>query len=508
MIAFFSVLNPNYKVPNLFAYNFAGFACVAFAVFLLSSQPFYLSQVMKLRSSVMGSTIGTLGVVDELTAIVVAPVTGTLIDILNRVAWRHKHIPSGTRLVGTISFCLIFVSLCSYGTWASNVFPDLWISRSVFAVGVTGVMSTVLVLLHEASFSDFEWSHFIFWRGPRTRANSELSSLLSNLLTQLTNTGKLSAILGVSTGIGAIFSVSFFLTLPNTLGRSRPDSSSSENLRLAYVVIGCFALISAFALLGLSYDCISLRRSAGRISPVAESSRVPYFETMKQGLDAAIKSRSVRVAYCGALVSRATSVAIAVFVPFLVFKFYNATGQCGSSTPDSSGIYPLKDSCKKGFIFLAVLTGVAQTVALLLTPMWGVLVDSKRFGSVFSLMAASILGVIGSFGLCLLGVGSNPYDPRNVWCYLAVSLIACSQIGIIISSMSILSTFGREKTEEDPDLIGSVTGFYHLSGGIGILLLSKIGGSWSDRWIFGPFFVLGIFNLGLTTICAAKWRKD
>lgn len=508
MLGILSVLNPNYKVPNLLAYNFAGFACVAFAVFLLSSQPFYLSEVMDLHPSVMGSTIGTLGVVDELTAILVAPVIGTLIDFINKLAWKQKHIPSGTRLVGTISFSLIFVSLCIYGTCASNVFPDLWLGRSAFAVGVTGVMSTVVVLLHEASSSDFEWSHFAFWRGQRSRANSELSSLLSELLAQLTNTGKLSAVLGICTGLGAIFSVSFFLTLPNALGRSRPDSSPSENLKLAYVVIGCFALVSAFAFMALSYDCISLRRWAGRVSPVAEYSKIPFFKTMKHGLGAAVRSHSIRVAYCGALVSRATSVAIAVFVPFFVFKFYNSTGQCGSSSPDSSGQYPLRGSCKKGFIFLAVLTGVAQTVALLLTPLWGILVDSKKFGSVFSLMIASILGLMGSFGLCILGLGSNAYDPRNVWCYLAISLIACSQIGIIISSMSLVSTFGRTKTEEDPDLIGSVTGFYHLSGGIGILLLSKIGGSWSDQWIFGPFFVLGVFNLGLLSICAAKWRTD
>lgn len=510
------VLNPFYKARNLVAYNYAGFACIALAVFLLASQPFYLSQVMKLDPSAMGSTIGTLGVIDEMTAILVAPFCGTLIDYINKLAWRSPHIPSGTKVISFFSFIFLFISLSGYGTLTKHVFPDLWLARSLFAVGVTGVMSTVVVMLHESSSSDFKWSQLLLWNKTRESDDSqtssalqastdELSPFLENVPQKGNNSGKLSALLGICTGLGAIFSVSFFLTLPNRLEKYREYPTPESNIKLAYVLIGFFALLSSLVLLLFGYDCVRQRRVKGCTSPPDRLSRIPFFKMMKEGFQASLRNHKIQIAYCGALVSRASSVAISVFVPLLVFKFYNSAGKCGNSV--TSAEVPGKDSCREGFVFLAILTGVAQTVALILTPIWGVLIDSKRFGNVFTLMAASLLGLVGSLGLCFKGYNESIYDPRNAFCFLNTSLIACSQIGVIISSMSLLSTFGIEDSKEDHTLIGSVTGLYQFCGGIGILLLSKIGGSWSDKWIMGPFFVLGMLNMVLSLLCFITWRS-
>lgn len=510
------VINPFYKARNLVAYNYAGFACIAIAVFLLASQPFYLSQVMKLQPSVLGSAIGTLGVIDEMTAIIVAPFCGTLIDYINKLAWHSPLVPSGTRLVSFFSFLFLFISLSGYGTLTKNVFPDLWLARSLFAVGVTGVMSTVVVMLHESSSSDFRWKELLFWKKSlqndssqttsTSQANTEESSpLLDVAQHKKSKRGKLSALLGICTGLGAVFSVSTFLTLPNRLEKYRKAPTPESDIKLAYVLIGFFALLSSLVLLLFAYDCVRQRRASGLTSPPDTLSRVPFFLMMKQGLQASLKNHKIQIAYCGALVSRASSVAISVFIPLLVFKFYNLTGKCGSAGTTADA--PAKESCREGFVFLAILTGVAQTVALLLTPIWGILVDSKRFGSIFTLMTASMTGLLGSFGLCFLGYNkSSIYDPRNVSCFLATSFIACSQIGVIISSMSLLSTFGVEDSKEDHTLIGSVTGLYQLCGGAGILLLSKVGGSWSDSWILGPFFILGMLNVLLTLLCFISWR--
>lgn len=508
------VLNPYYRVRNLAAYNYAGFACIAIAVFLLASQPFYLSQVIKLKSSILGSTIGTLGVIDELTAIFVAPFCGTLIDYINKLAWRSPRIPSGTKIVSFFSFIFLFIALSGYGTLTKNVFPDLWLARSLFAVGVTGVMSTVVVMLHESSSSDFQWKQLLIWK--KTIGNEysqtssafqatteELSPLMDEVRCKRSNNGKLSALLGICTGLGAIFSVSTFLTLPNRLEKYRKSPTPESGIKLAYVLIGFFALLSSLVVLLFGYDCVRQRRARGLASAPDALNRVPFFLMMKQGFQASLKNQKIQIAYCGALVSRASSVAISVFIPLLVFKFYSATGKCGSSAGESTN-----ESCREGFVFLAILTGVAQTAALLLTPLWGVLVDSKRFGNVFTLMIASITGLVGSMGLCLLGYNGSIYDPRNVSCFLVTSCIACSQIGVIISSMSLLSTFGIEDSKEDHSLIGSVTGLYHLCGGVGILLLSKTGGSWSDQWTLGPFFILGLLNVVLTLLCFIAWRRD
>ena len=516
------VLNPRYRARNLVAYNVAGFVCIAFAVFLLSTQPFYLSQVMSRDRSEMGATVGSLGVMDEVAAIAVAPLFGTLIDYINQLAWRHSLLPSGTRCTAAIAFFLLFASLCSYGSWAKRVFPDVYIARTVFAMGVTGVMSSVVVLLHEAIFSDFNWQKLVFWgnlgadrlqRGPSEGdvEDSERSSLLDSQDTSTAggqsstrSNGKLSALLGIATGLGSIFAVSCLLTLPNRLGESHPYLAPADTLRMAYIIVGCSSLILALVLVLFFYDCVRERRAAGYSSPTSDQTRIPYFRMMHQGLEAAKNNPRIRVAYCGTLVSRGTSVAITVFIPLLVFKFYNASGKCGlSALPD-----PLGHSCKEGYVFLAILTGVAQTVALLLTPIWGILVDLRRVGSVKTLTLAAVLGALGSLGLCVLGSGVSAYDPRNAWCFVAANFIACSQFGLIIGSTSLISAFGENKTEEDPKYIGCVTGFYQLCGGLGVLILSSVGGAWSDRWILGPFLVLGIFDLALVLVCLSAERPN
>lgn len=512
------VLSPNYKSSNLVAYNFAGFACISVAVFLLASQPFYLSEVMKLDPSIMGATIGTLGVVDETTAIVAAPMIGTLIDFISMKAWQYPKLPSGPRFVAFLSFCFLSYSLCYYGTWAHNVHPDLWLARSLFAMGVTGVMSTVVVMLHEAGSSDFLWSHLLFWSKttrqlPQNSANPEetheLTGLISDHLNKKSKNGKLSALLGVCTGLGAIFSVFFFLTLPNRVQSYRPNSLLEINIKFSYILIGYFSFMVSLILLRFGYDSVRQRRAAGVVTASNQQSKVSFLAIMHEGFMESTKSRRIQVAYCGSLVSRATSVATSVFISFLVFSFFNATGRCGSTSgPRSTSEPPSKDSCREGFVFLAILTGVAQTVALLSTPIWGVLLDCKRFGNIFTLMIAAIVGVVGSLGLCSLGYSLSVYDPRNAWCFLTTSLISSSQTGLIISSMSILSTFGTGKAQEESNLIGSVTGFYHLSGGVGVLLLSKLGGSWSDKWTLGPFFILGCLNAFLTLVCACALKNS
>ncbi|WPK26788.1 hypothetical protein PUMCH_004149 [Australozyma saopauloensis] len=501
-----TVLNPNFGLRNLFAYNYAGLACISLAVYLLASQPFYLSEVMNVKASKMGSVIGTLGAVDELTAIVVAPLIGTLVDYINKTAWNIKYLPSGLRTVAVLSFLVLAVALFGYGTVSGGVFPSLWIYRSLFAMGVTGVMSTVVVSLHEASSSDFQWSQLKFWR-LKENSSIQLSGvddierealIAGNLGKQ--KVGTFAALLGVCTGIGAIFSVSVFLTLPTRLDLSHFRPTLKENIKAAYVLISVFSLLSGCLVFAFGYDCVKKRRAAGRSSSSDEHSKLPYFEMMRRGIDISLSNRRIQIAYFGALVSRATSVAIAVFVPLMVFKFYNAAGKCGSNEPH--GQPPTKSSCSEAFVFLAILTGVAQTIALILTPVWGVLVNSPRVGSAYTLLLASFSGLCGSFWLSV-SIYSDNFDPRNVWCFCAVSLIACSQIGIIVSSMSIISVFGRDEVGEDPNLIGSVTGLYHLCGGLGILLLSKLGGSLSDKSIAWPFSILASLCLILTLVCFA-----
>lgn len=501
------VLNPNYKVRNLFALNFAGFACISLVVFLLASQPFYLSDVIGVNQKKIGSVVGTLGVLDELTSILVAVFLGTFNDKLN--FWARlsaRFFPSGPRILELVGFVLLAISFLGYGKLSRHVFPDLWFWRAIFAVAVTACMSIVTVMLHEANNSDFAWTDLAFWKMYQKREHDEVEL---GLLTeepaytppQTKKHGRLSALIGVSTGLGAVFSVSFFLTLPVKLSDHNPDLSRAGSVKMSYLILAGFALVAAVLVFSFAYDSAKNRKNN---AVEEETKELTYLELLKQGLKASKNNRRVQLAYVSSFVSRSTTVANSVFIPLMVFKYYSEHGGCGVSV---NGKTPTKDDCYEGYVFLAILTGVAQTVALISSPIWGVLVDSKRLGCLMTLLIASLAGMIGTFGLCFASIGGDGYDPRNAVCFILVSFIGLSQIGTIIASMSLVSSVGQTADSDEHNVIGSISGCASVCGGFGILLITKVGGSWSDHWTFAPFFILGALNVVLAGSAIAATRR-
>lgn len=509
------VLNPNYKPRNLVALNVAGFMCISVVVFLLSSQPFFLSEVVGVAPEKTGATVGLLGTLDELTSVAVLPFIGTLTDKLNGVAWRGKY-PSGPRVLELCGFLLLALAMVGYGRLTWHVFPELWLWRAVFALAVTGIMNTVTVMLHEANNSDLDFTDFLFWRKKQTYAplgaEAELEGVQSagiqsevgeeypaetergfgdemeqdfQVAPPRKRHGKLAALLGVCTGLGAVFSLAVFLTMPVKLSHAFPSLSSKDSLRWLYTILGLYAVAAAVLVSFFAYDCVRERRE----NHSEELPKGSYFQLLRDGIAALRHNRRVQLAYVAGFVSRSTTVGTAVFIPLMVYKFYFSEGKCGAGTFTQ----PLKNECYNGYVFSAIVTGVAQTVALVSSPVWGILVDLHRLGSLAALFVASVCGMIGTFGLCLLG-GKGVFDPRNAGTFVFVSFMGLSQIGTIISSMSLLSSVGATEGNNDHRVIGSISGLSLLCGGAGILFITAVGGRWSDEWVFAPFFILGCFN--------------
>ena len=150
---------------------------------------------------------------------IVAPLLGALNDNLNSKQY------NGSKLIQSFSFIIIAISLFGYAVWCKNLVPDMFIFRSIFAIGVTGCMSMVTVILNELTISDFE-----FWRSNKQVTsqyiplNQEEEGEDSDEQQQHTSpdtlkkNGKFAGLMGVCTGLGAIFSVSVFVTLPINLG--------------------------------------------------------------------------------------------------------------------------------------------------------------------------------------------------------------------------------------------------------------------------------------------------
>lgn len=489
------MLHRDYHILNFIAFNLAGFACISLVVFLSSTQPFFLDLVLQVNAGAIGSVIGTLGFIDELVSVVTAPLLGALCDNVNTT-----RMVGGTRTIVCVGFGVIALGLMGYAKLGINV-GRLYVLRGLFAVGVTGCMSMVPVMLNELSNSDFRLKS---WRqqdnevaaGEELDARTSLESdefppIEEHLEWDNDNrrNGKYAACIGISTGLGAIFAVSFLLTMPSKIS----DSFSmpiKDSLQLTYFVVGCGSLFVGAGLSRFLYDSIKTDR------PLVVEEKPGYFSLLYRGAVASKGNFRIQLAYMGSFVARSTTVATSVFIPLLVYNFYYKSGMCNSGGDKEFS----KQNCRDGYIFAAILTGVSQTVALMSAPIWAWLIDHPLIGSIKSLFVSSGLGMVGCFGLCALGSSSTIYDPRTLACFIVVSFMGLSQTGVIITSMSLISSL---KTSPDT-VIGSISGLYSLCGGVGILIITKFGGLWSDHWILGPFFILGLFNLLLSLASAIR----
>ena len=190
-------------------------------------------------------------------------------------------------------------------------------------------------------------------------------------------------------------------------------------------------------------------------------------------------------------------------------------------------------------------------MALLCAPIMGYLSERSRQHN-YPLQAGALVGIVA---YALLGSLRSP-EPRSshggsAWIWLIVAGIGVSQIGAIVCSLGLL---GRAVVGDEPDddgdecneesapeedqndedgadaaqeggedtrllggrgemagrpslanMKGSIAGVYSLSGGAGILLLTKLGGLLFDRAASGaPFFMLAAFNGTLLLACVGR----
>ncbi|KAI3407131.2 hypothetical protein KGF56_000033 [Candida oxycetoniae] len=473
----------DYSVLNYFAFNFAGFACIAIVVFLTATQPFYIKEVIGIepkpgssKDSKIGHIIGALGFFDELTSMISAPFLGGLIDKLNALGF------GGSRIVQSSSFLIIVISLFGYAVINRSLIPDMFIFRCLFAFGVTACMSTVTVTLNEVTSSDFSLKMLSFWtknsRGEHPQETADLPH--DSAVVRSKKNGGFAGILGMCTGIGAIASVCILIPLPVEIV-DWTGTSAKQGLKYSYLVVALFALVSMLILYRFLYST-----GSSVIQDAARGHTQTYWKMIREGFEFSKNSRDARLAFAGAFVARATTVATTAFIPLVVYNFYYSKGECKNSS------WSEKDSCYEGYKFAAILNGVAQTVALVSAPLWAYLVD--RFGK-NTIAIASGLGAFGSLGLSC-NTNFEKYNPKTVSCFFFVSVIGLSQIGLVICSMSTLSGISNAHS-----IIGSLSGLYSFCGGIGIMVIILFGGIIADSWILGPFFVLGLFNLTLLGIC-------
>ncbi|KAJ9151942.1 Major facilitator superfamily transporter [Pleurostoma richardsiae] len=519
---------------------------ISFLVFLNSSISFVVTDLIGVKDGV-GDIVGTLGFVDELVALVACPLWGLASDRL------------GVRNVAVLGYAIIGLGLFVF-VQAANVYPQLLLARILFAIGATAAATMVTAILPSLTddsrnlIADPEQSTLV---GQNQRDSVALSveselTITPERFLRITNGGvrkenvdgeaarrpsALAGYVGLFTGCGALVALALFLPLPARF-------NSIEGINLAQALVYSFYVVGTIAFLVALFVFIGLRDLKGeegkgwrmllglkhasvqeggeeRGDARTRAAALPYWHLLKSSVKLGFTDSRIALGYLGGFVARASSVAIALFIPLFVNSFYLDRDVDGDVPPS-----------RQAYILASILTGVSQLIALICAPLFGYVSSrSGRFN--VPIVVATAFGIIGYAAFPNLstpeykdvkGRGGTPAV------FLLVSLIGISQIGAIVCSLGSLgrgviaadvpapldseSEGSRDQQWEETEALlgggpvsvapqsasrvqlkGTIAGVYSWCGGAAILLLTKLGGFLFDKWTrAAPFYLMAIFN--------------
>ncbi|KAK4046728.1 hypothetical protein OIO90_006459 [Microbotryomycetes sp. JL221] len=495
---------------------------ISFLVFLNSSQPFVLDQ-LGVHKHERGSVTGKLILADEIVALVGYLVWGYVADNFVGIG-----IVAGVGNV-IVGFALVlFVSV-------KSVWPGLLIARILFATGASALVTTLSAALsamtalpQSQSPSPVSSSAIIEESEDEQDASNgtERDVLLSNSLSDgqtnqnstsansdRLNSGRFSGLLGFSTGCGALIGVLVFLPLPTRLANWFPlnsdEASLARAIRWTFLMVALIAMLEAiFVSIGLRVesDIVKKRhhRSEAQIIRDRElQSSSVRGHTIKQavkdigrGFSLTMTDSRVTLAYVASFASRATSSIATGFIPLLVNHYFTTHDLCTPSVLFESS--PSREACRPAFIRASILTGVLQLTSLLLAPFIGLI--SSRLNESIVLCSSSILGAISFITFATL---PNQGDPRSSISWPSVIGMGASQIGGIVTSLSLVANVRGDLVVRDQiEVGGRLSAAYSFCGGIGILLIGNIGGTLFDIWVGAPFLLVGLAHVVVILVSA------
>lgn len=419
-----SFLRPGLGMANLVVLMVASMMAIASLVFLNAMQAYVLVDLLGWDRSRLGQTGGTFALADELVAIPMVAVWGLISDRIGR------------RIVFGVGMLIIAGSLAAY-PYAGCVYPS----------SIGSVVSSLLLL------------RLIFAVGA-SAATAMLTALIGDYASE-NGRGRLAGLVGMSTGLGALFAALCLSRLPLWLSRyGRP-------LHISFAITA--GLVGLTALLILLFMA-NLRDP----SEAAERSSFTFTQRLRIGL-ASISHSGLLLAYLAGFVARADSIALTLFIASWVDNHMALTGQCPVPTSTFT-------RCPAAKRLASNLMSVAHTTALLGAPLAGAL--SARLGHLACVAIPAGLGVLSFGGLAAL------VNPASVLAYVAMFGAGLAEIGMIIGGMAMMAS------QSPAPHRGALAGVYSLFGALGIVVTGKIGGWLFDAWRpTAAFLVVAVASL-------------
>jgi MFS family permease len=266
--------------------------------------------------------------------------------------------------------------------------------------------------------------------------------------------GKGAGLQGVMNGLGAVITVFLLLRLPAIFQDSGMTAQQAG--------IATYEVVTGFCVFAALLMMVGIK--GGRADSTAPSNGV--IQVLRDGLVAA-RDPGVALAYGASFVARGNLAIVGTFLALWITNF--ASFEAGMSRADALA--------KAGMI-----VGIAQGITLLTAPFFGVLSD--KINRVTALAVA--------LGVSAVGYGATffVHDPLSGGMIICAIVIGLGEIGCIITSGVLIA-------QQSPvHLRGAVVGFFNLTGALGILVASMLGGWLFDHWReAGPFVLFGFFAL-------------
>ncbi len=280
--------------------------------------------------------------------------------------------------------------------------------------------------------------------------------------------GKAAGFQGVMNGLGAVVAVFLLLRLP-AMFQQGGDSAVEAGTATYYLVAALAAVAGVMMAFGLK---------SGRPRAAVDSHQ-PFMQLAGAGYRAARDPR-IALAYGASFIARGNLAIVGTFLALWATNY--GTSVVGLSRSEALA--------KAG-----MLVGMAQGVALMTAPLFGILADKLDRVKALAI-ALTISGI---------GYGSTwfVHDPFGGQMIISAVLIGMGEVGCIITSGVLISQQSPEHNR------GAIIGTFNLSGAIGILVASVAGGWLFDHWREpGPFVVFGVLALVMMVMAVLLSRRE
>ncbi len=269
--------------------------------------------------------------------------------------------------------------------------------------------------------------------------------------------GKATGIMGFMNGLGAMVSAMVLMKVPAWLTRSGIEPTTAG--WYTYVGVAIFAVVSAV----IAWTLLSGLRPTKAAD--AEEKKLSFVEGAKVGVEAA-KDPGIALSYAASFVARPDLAIVALFIPLWVSKY----GQEALNLT-------VGEALAKAGVVLACCFGAS----LLFAPVIGIITDRiNRVGAV------SLALFINTVGYGLTYFVTNPTGGLMMG---VMVIIGMGQVSGVITSQVLIQQQAPAASR------GSIIGLFGLTGAVGILFCSYLGGMLFDSvGPAGPFVLLAALN--------------